>query len=90
MVGCRIGALYAPKYLHDIFTIGGSINVDVWEDYFEQDDVVGWTVDDITFSRGFEVILKYDGDIFCINGEVVRGCTQNGKAESRARKDRGG
>ena len=49
--------------LHDISSVRGLLDGDVWETELEPIYVVGRTVDDIAFSRGLEAILKLIGGI---------------------------
>ena len=51
----------------------------VQEVKLELGDVVGFTVNYITFIRGIEFILKDVGGIFDTDGEVVRGYNINNK-----------
>ena len=60
---CRFCAFHYTVYFHDISAFRGRLNVDVWEEELEPDDVLGWEVDDIAFSIGLVGSLKGVGDI---------------------------
>ena len=64
---------------HNISSIRERLDVYVQEVKLELGDVVGFTVNYITFIRGIEFILKDVGGIFDTDGEVVRGYNINNK-----------